>query len=227
MKAGEKINEFIQRNRKGILGVLSVFVVLFAVSVIFLFLNEHFHKKATAQVEELNGRFSEVRFFLTEDVFADEIESILADENAFAKEADAPFSRVLGKTGYPAGRAWAVIAMIHSGREEWAMAEEAWIAGAKAASKTYLAPAALFNAAAAAEEQGKLEDAIELLQECISHPVAFVSASRAQFSIGRINEQLGNYSEALEAYRAVMTMRPVIGIWSNLAQSRIIAIETL
>ena len=214
-KTGDKINDFVQRNRKGIFLILGIIVFLIAGSVVFLSLKDYLQKKAIAEVEELDLRFTELRSGGTvENANADDIKTLLADINAFAKN----------KSGYAGGKAWSIIAMIYSDRKEWPEAEDAWLSAAKAGNKTYLAPAAYFNAAVAAEEQGKLEQAIELLNRCVSHP-SFPSAPRAQFSIGRLNEQLNNFPAAIEAYRAVMINWPHITVWANLAHSRIAALE--
>jgi tetratricopeptide (TPR) repeat protein len=208
---GNKINDFVQRNRKSVFIILSILVVLFAGTVIFLSLTENLQKKAIAEVEELNTRFTELNH--ADD--ASGMDALLADLNRFAKN----------KGGYAGGKAWSIIGQIHSDRKQWAQAEDAWRSAARAGSKTYLAPIAYFNAAVAAEEQGKLEQAIELLKSCIDNPFAFPSVPRAQFTIGRLNEQLNNIPAAIEAYRNVIINWPAITAWVNLAHSRITALE--
>lgn len=84
---------------------------------------------------------------------------------------------------------------------------------------------ALFNAAVAAEEQGKYEEAIGYLQKCVNHPFEFPSAPRAQFNIGRLYEKTGDNVSAVEAYRAVMINWPDMPVWQHFARTAIIAIE--
>ncbi|MDR0320267.1 MAG: tetratricopeptide repeat protein, partial [Treponema sp.] len=127
--------------------------------------------------------------------------------------------------GYAGSKAWSIIAQIHSRKEEWQQAEETWLKAAHKGARTYLGPIALFNAAAAAEEQGKLEQAIELLEQCLAHKFEFPAAPRAQFSIGRLNEQLGNTGAAMEAYRIVLINWADMPVWQQLARSRITALE--
>jgi len=209
---GDKINDFVQKNRKRIFIILGIFAVLFAGTVIFLSLNDYLQKKAIAQAEELEIRFYELN---GEDPSVD-YDALLADLNSFAKN----------KSGYAGGKAWSLIGQIHSNKKQWAQAEDAWRNAARVGSKTYLAPIAYFNAAVAAEEQGRLEQAIELLGNSISHPFAFPAATRAQFTIGRLNEQLNNIPAAMEAYRSVIINWPTVTDWVNLAHSRIAALET-
>jgi len=213
LNLGDKITEFVQRNRRVILFLVSAVFVLIVGLIVFLSLQDVFRKRAISEVEELNRRFEDIRFFAS-DENAD-MRTLLADLDSFAKN----------RRGYAGSKAWSIIAQIHSSEENWQKAEEAWLNAAKAGDKTYLAPISLFNAAAAAEEQGKLEEAIELLQKSIDHRFEFPAAPRAQFSIGRLYEQLNNYPAAIEAYRAVLINWHNIPVWQHLARSRITAIE--
>jgi len=212
--AGEKINDFFRKNRKGIFTSVCLVLFLIVAFVAFLAVNEHTQKKAINEVEQLNGRYAEISDINDEQ---ETVAVLLDDLYKFAKN----------KRGFAGSRAWTIIARIYSERNEWQQAQEAWLNAAKAGEKTYLAPIAFFNAAAAAEEQGKPEQAIELLQNSLSCSFEFPAAPRAQFSIGRLNEKLENYPAALEAYRAVLIKWPQMPVWQNLARSRIAAIEIM
>jgi cytochrome c-type biogenesis protein CcmH/NrfG len=213
----DKFSEFIKRNRKGIYISFSVIILVFVGIIVYLSLNNYLQKKATAEVEVLNGKYEELRLSITDENKIDDVNALLEKLNVFVK----------GKSSYAGARGWTIIAQIYSAREDWPKAEEAWRNAAKAGGKTYLAPAALFNAAASAENQGKIEEAIELLEKCVAYKFDFPAAPRAQFSIGRLNEQLGNIPAATAAYRAILTNEQwsKIEAWADLAQSRIIAIE--
>jgi len=217
---GEKINGFVQKNRKGILISVSAVFILIAGLIVYLSLQDIFNKKAIGEVEELSRRFDDVRYFIDDEngQSASDIEALLADLDTFAKK---------NKKGIAASKAWSMIAQIYSGRKDWQQAESAWLNAAKTGDKTYLAPISLFNAAVAAEEQGKLEQAVQLLEQSVAHPFEFPAAPHAQFSIGRLYEQMNNYPAAIEAYRAVLINWQDIPVWQNLARSRIAAIEPL
>jgi tetratricopeptide (TPR) repeat protein len=212
---GDKVNEFIQRNRKVIFTTVGLLVFLFIGLIVFLSLQDISRKKAISEVEELNRRYEDLRFLVGDDYYTADFEALLADLNAFANN----------KGGFSGSRAWSIIALIHSGREEWPQAENAWLNAARAGTRTYLGPLSLFNAAVAAEEQGKLHEAIELLERCLAHPFEFPAAARAQFAIGRLYEELNDYPAAIEAYRAVLINWQDIPVWQHLARSKIIAIE--
>ena len=184
--------------------IVTVFILLFLMNI------NIYPQNYADDLEELNIRFSEIDY--NNDA---EVDVLLRDLNKFT----------VNKSGFIGGRAWSIIGQIYSAKKMWKEAEDAWFKAAAVASETYLAPIAFFNAAVAAEEQGNLEKAIKLLENSVSHTFAFPAAPRAQFSIGRLNEKLGKFSAALEAYRQVVIKWPYITGWANLAQSRIIAIE--
>jgi len=89
-----------------------------------------------------------------------------------------------------------------------------------------LAPIAFFNAGAAAEEQGKTEEAIAYYTNSLSSSADFPDAPRAQFAVGRLRESLHETDAAIEAYRAVISGWSYDQVWTSLAHSRIIALET-
>jgi len=211
----DKIIDFLQKNRKNILICAGVIAFLFVGLVVFISLQDVFNKKALLEIDELTSRFDEIRFLMSDDAYAADLDKLLADLDVFVKN----------KNGYPASKAWSIIAQIHSSRKDWQKSKDAWLNAAKKGNKTYLAPISLFNAAAAAEEEGNIEQAIELLGNCIAHPFEFPAAPRAQFMIGRLYEKQNNYPAAIEAYRAVLTNWKDIPIWPQLARSRITAIS--
>jgi tetratricopeptide (TPR) repeat protein len=212
---GDKISDFVQKNRKAIFTLLGVFVCLLVGSVVFFSLQDYLQKKAIAKVEDLNEKFSKLKDVLADEDKADEVQALYDEVNSFVK----------GKSGIAAARGWAIMAQIKGGAREWESAEIAWSNAAKTGRKTYLGPIAYFNAAAAAEEQGSLERAIGYLENSVSLSFSFPQAPRAQFNLGRLYEQTGDSQAAIVAYRDIIRNWPAIEQWTNLAQSRIIALE--
>ncbi|MCL2600084.1 MAG: tetratricopeptide repeat protein [Treponema sp.] len=227
---GERITEFVQKNRKTIFVSAVVAVLLLVGSVVTLIVMDVLRGRAIAAVEELGVRYEALRDFasmdpgpeydLADDGMDAELADLLADLRAFASR----------NSGYAGGRAWSMVGSIYGRKGAWAEAEAAWLAAARATSRSYMAPIALFNAAAAAEEQGGAEDlerAISHYTDSIAATAGFFAAPRAQFSIGRLHEALGNVDAAIQAYRDLIFGWPHDTAWSNLAQSRIIALETM
>jgi tetratricopeptide (TPR) repeat protein len=215
VKLAEKLTDFIQRNRKVIFIVIGTILFLFSGFVANIAVSDYLNKKYIVAVEELSRRYEEIADKIADDPLAPEIEELISDSKDFAGN----------KKGLPAGKAWSIAANIYAEREEWPQCEEAWQKAATAANKSYLGPIALFNAAAAAQEQGKYEQAIEYLEKCVGHKFEFPSAPRAQFSIGSLYERLEDYPAALEAYREVLIKWPELPVWQQLARSRIAALE--
>jgi tetratricopeptide (TPR) repeat protein len=213
--AGERIVLFIQNNRRKLFILLGCAAALLAVFIGVLVVTDALTARNISRVEGFTERYDALRFTIAEESGAEDVAALLADISAFAP----------GASGYAGSRAYALIAGIHGDKKEWAEAEQAWRdAAKKAGKKSYLTPVALFNAAAAAEEQGKIPEAIALYTECLSARDSFPSAPRAQFAVGRLEEKRGNREGALEAYRTLRANWPNDTIWRNLAQTRIISL---
>jgi tetratricopeptide (TPR) repeat protein len=213
----EGINKFVRENRKPLFIGLGLFCVAFIAFVASLSITEALRKKAIGAVEEFDRRFEVLRFNINEESSAADVEALLKDLDGFARK----------NSGYAGGRAWGIIAAIRADKKEWAEAETAYANAARTASKTYLCPISWFNAAVAAEEQGKISEALDFYRESLSFPDSFPAAPRAQFSIGRLREGLNDRDAALEAYRTLTSSWPYDAVWSNLAHSRITALETV
>jgi tetratricopeptide (TPR) repeat protein len=212
---GDKINDFIQKKRKGILICLGATVFLVALFIGILTIRNAIHTKAIVRVEELNRRYEELRFDITEESKAEDVDALLADLNGFGEK----------RSGYAGTRARVIIAKIHSDKKEWVEAQRAWTDAAKAGAGTYLEPVSFFNAARAAEEQGNTEEALLLYSQCLARAESFPQAARAQFSVGRIEESRNNREAALEAYRTVVSKWPADELWVNLAQNKIAVLQ--
>jgi tetratricopeptide (TPR) repeat protein len=213
--ASEKINEFIQKNRKPIFITAASLLVILIAAIATLSLMDVFRNRAIAAVEELNDRYETILPSITEEYYSDDVDTLLDELTSFAKK----------NSGYPGGRAWFLIGGIHAAKKEWAQAETAYVSAAKTTVKNYLAPLAWFNAAAAAEEQGKTTEAIGYYGSSLTTTNVFPAAPRAQFSVGRLHETLNQDEKALEAYRAVISGWSYDQVWAKLARSRIIALE--
>ncbi|MCL2138333.1 MAG: hypothetical protein FWH41_02250 [Treponema sp.] len=150
------------------------------------------------------------------NIVQSDFDALLSDLETFANE----------NSGYPAYRAWWLAGRIYADREEWAEAEKAWAASSKEAKNSILAPLAWYNAAVAAEHQGKIPEAIEYFTNSVSIPSRiFIEAPRAYFSIGRLSEFTGDIDAAMKAYNSIVNDYSFVTPWANLAQSRIILLE--
>ncbi|AEF80441.1 tetratricopeptide repeat protein [Leadbettera azotonutricia] len=216
----EKLSEFLQKNRKGLIVCLAASIVILAGILAGFTIKDKLESGALSKVEEFSRRYEALRVFIgSEEADA---ASKQADIAALQEELNAFTAK---NRGYPAARAWAIAGNIYGDLKNWADSEKAWSSAAKAAAKTYYAPISLFNAAAAAEEQGNNAGAIDLYTRALDFASVFPSAPRAQFSIGRLQEAQGNKAAALEAYRTLLSKWPNDQVWSNLAHSRIVTLS--
>jgi tetratricopeptide (TPR) repeat protein len=211
----DRINEFVQKNRTPIFVFIGLIVLALAVFITSITLIGENRKRGTIAVEELFSRYETLRPFIGDESSAGDLDGLMKELETLAKKT----------RGYPGGRAWAIIAAIYGEKNEWAEAENAWAGAAKTAQKTNLEPIAWFNAAVAAEEQGKNDQALEYYEKSLAVKSAFPAAVQAQFSVGRLRESGGDREGAIEAYRALISGWSYDTIWTNLAHSRIAALE--
>lgn len=220
VRINQKLNEFVQKNRKGLLWGLVALVAIMAALIIGVTVREKLQISAFTKVDAFNERYEALKDYIgSED---GEAASKQADIGALLEELNV----FAGKnSGFAAARSYCIIAGIYEAQKKWAEAEKAWTSSAKAAAKSYLAPVSLYNAAAAAEEQGNIEAAITLYTQALGFENVNYIASRAQFSVGRLHESQNNRQAALEAYRNLLSKWPGDPLWSYLAQSRIIVLS--
>lgn len=219
LSVSEKLNDFIQKNRKimaiCLVGVIAAIIILVASITI----RNQLQSKALSSVDDFENRYQVIRpIIMAEDAGAadgnEELWTLQDDLAVFQKK----------NSGYAAARAFALSAAIYQDRKNWQDAETAWINAAKSAEKTYFAPIAYFNAAVAAEEQGSSARALDLYNKSLEYGTSFPAAARAQFSIARIQETMGDKTAALVSYQILISKWPQDQIWANLAHSRILAL---
>jgi tetratricopeptide (TPR) repeat protein len=207
--------DFLQRNRRGLLIAAITLVVLVIGFIAGNAVRSALREKANSAVEDFSQRYEVLVIDINEPEKAEDVQTLLDELAAFAEKTP----------GYAGARAYSLAASIHAEQKNWASAESAWRSSAKKAGNSYLAPASLFNAAVAAEEQGNLEAAVDLYAESAAHVAGFPAAARAQFAIGRLRETQGDTQAALEAYRLIPEKWANESTWINLAQSRIILLS--
>jgi tetratricopeptide (TPR) repeat protein len=213
---GDFLADFIQNNRRGLLISMIVILVTVIGFIAGNAVRSSLRERANSAIEDFIQRYEVLVIDINESEKAEDVQTLLEELTAFA-----------GKNSLYAGaRAYSLAASIYAEQKDWARAESAWRDSAKKAGNSYLAPASLFNAAVAAEEQGKPAEAIELYAASVAHGSDFPSGARAQFSIGRLREAQGDIQAALEAYKLIPEKWANESSWINLAQSRIIVLST-
>ena len=107
--------------------------------------------------------------------------------------------------------------------EDWENSLDKYLALAGSYSESYLAPVALYNAAAACEELGDNERALENYRRISDEYSESALAPRSLFSVGRLEEQI-SADQALSAYNELIESYPQSN-WTKLARSRIIELN--
>jgi TolA-binding protein len=138
-------------------------------------------------------------------------------ETAFA-EIEAEYA---GTYGYQ--RALFLMGDYFYSSQDWAEAIDSYTNLAEEFPKSYLAPLALYNAAAANEEQGDTADASELYRRIAEAYAESPLAPRALFSLGRTLEG-SDRTEAVTVYTNLGERFPQSS-WTKLARSRIIELN--
>ncbi|MDR1178591.1 MAG: tetratricopeptide repeat protein [Spirochaetaceae bacterium] len=208
-----RLADFLQHNRKRIAVTGAVIIGVFVIGISGYAIWEKTTSANVKAVEELYDRYFEMGFESSQ-ADGEEADEYIESVREFAGK----------KSGYAAVRAWTILGRIYQTRKEWSLAEEAWSRAAETRPVSYITPVSLFNAAAAAEEQGNLARAIELLNRISAeYADTFPGIARSSFSLGRLYEKQRDTEAAVSAYRTVAENWPTSS-WANLANSRIIAL---
>ncbi|MDR2444529.1 MAG: tetratricopeptide repeat protein [Spirochaetaceae bacterium] len=241
----DSLFSFFEKNRKFLLTSVIAIAVLLAGLIVVLLVRDFMHKDATARLDVLIERYDSIKYSLaanaetTDEAETEAVESADSGESGISEDSGEPAEtaggnipallddlRALGKSasGYPAARAWFMAANIYHERREWQEAQEAWLLAAEKGGSTHLTPVCLYNAAVAAEASGDTDSALSNYQKSLGF-TDFPAAAHAQFSVGRLEETKGDNEAAIAAYRAVIEKWPSDTGWTNLAHSRIVALE--
>jgi tetratricopeptide (TPR) repeat protein len=207
--------DFIRNKRRELLIATVAILTIVIVFIAGYAVRSSLREKANAAVEDLAQRYEVLVIDINNSEKAEDVQTLLEELNGFAKK----------HSGHAGARAYSLAASVYAEQKNWALAESAWRSSAQKAGNSYLAPASLFNAAVAAEEQENLEGAIELYAASAAHVSGFPAAARAQFSVGRLRESQGDTEAALEAYKLIPEKWANESTWINLAQSRIILLS--
>ena len=216
IRLSEKISTIIRANRTilAILGI-SLIVIVVAIGVVSYVQNDRL-VKSTLALENLEVEFDE--WASTEN---DE-----KTESAKAVIASATGIRSSFPKSYAALRSGIIEAKIYFDRGDFAAAEAAFNNVALANPNSHLAPTALGNAAAMAEERGDSEKALEYLVKLVETYPSAPGLGRALFSLGRLYEETRQFDKAVVFYLRLSAMESETD-WTKLAQSRIINLKSL
>jgi tetratricopeptide (TPR) repeat protein len=215
MKFSERLNDFMHKNRKIFLaigiGVLALVILLGVFSVV----SSSIKQKSTMSLELLEADY--LAWNETED--SDRASSVAA----IIEKADVLIKKY-GKQ-YAAARALMIKAEILHASKDLAGAEKNYYELAISFPKLHMAPVALSNAAAVAEDLGDADAALEYLLKADSMYPGYPGAGRVALSIGRIYESTKKFDKAMETYTRLISAG-IESDWTKIAQDRIILLKS-
>lgn len=218
-----RINSTLARFRTPLLVVGVVLIVAIVVSVVAAQVLDARNQSAAREAEELTQDFDDWVAALPSRTGAGEREigdELLATADELRERSTEIASEYRGT--YGAQRALKVLGDLEWEVGSFEAARSAWVSLADSFDESYLAPIALMNAAAAAEQMGEAADAAALyLRVTESQAVGNAETPRAIFNLGRLAEEAGDAARALEWYNRLVDEQPA-STWTNLARNRII-----
>lgn len=209
----QRLGAWVAKKRIALLVVLCLLVLGVIGYAVGLTIHENIVKKDLDKIEL-------IEFSLTKDA-SDLEDSVITEKMDTALSNVEPY---LSKGGIVGARADMLAADIYMYRKYWSKARELLADAANKRAKTYIASICNFNAAVCSEELGENDKAIEYYTK-VCDDKEFVDRSRAYFSVGRINESIGNYDGAKNAYEAIASLGLSNDTWNDLAQTRLIALK--
>lgn len=213
-KAGtqQKVENFILRNRKPLLGVIGILVVVaIAVCVVFAVMDAN-RKSGLKAIDSIENTFTK-----NNDSLSD---SELSARQDAALEALGPY---LSKKNIVGIRASMLAAEIYFERANYSESLANWLNAASYNEKSYTSPICYYNAAVCSDELGKNEDSAAYYAKAADKK-DFYLASHALFNLGRAKESLGDYTGAVEAYQKAIDSY-ASDDYAKLSHSRIIALK--
>jgi len=215
VKFVDRINDFMHANSKVFL-VLVVAILAGVVGLgIYSAVSSNLVVKSTIALESLEATFSE--FIALEE------SDKATKSTALISQADALASKY-GKR-YAAVRATMIKAEVLSATNDVSAAEKVLASLADTYPKSHLAPVALSNAAAIAEDRGDNDMALKYLTRIESEYPSASGIGRVTLSIGRIYETTKLYDKAQESY-AKLIATGVESDWTKIAHDRIILLKS-
>ncbi len=207
-----KLNAFMEKNRKLIIGLFVGIIVAIAAFVVVEIVLSNAKTKNIAAVDALSFELTDGSGSLEDSELAARRDEVL--------EKLIPYTKKGGVAGV---RANMLAAEIEYQKKNYESAVEYWENAAEKDVKAYTASLALFNAGVCYEALNQLEDAEENYK-LAADDEEFLLRSHALFSYGRVLEANGKYKEAAEAYQELNAKYPDEG-WANLAKTRIIELK--
>jgi len=215
VKFVDRINDFMHANRKVFLFLVVAVMVGVVGLGIFSAVSSNLVVKSTIALDGLEASYKEFSVLEESEKPASSLTLIEETDKLIAK---------YGKR-YAAVRASMIKAEVLLAINDAPAAEKALASLAETYAKSHLAPVALANAAAIAEDRGDADLALTYLTRIESTYPSAVGIGRITLSIGRIYEATKLYEKAFETYTRLVATGAESD-WTKIAHDRIILLRS-
>ena len=193
-KVAGKLNDFLVKNHKLVIGVsIAVVVVIIAVCIAVVAVQKNIEKEFNA-LSDLEGQYNA---FYSLDSDSEEYQASYDEFTA----ASADLIASSGLDSYPGAKAQLLVSDLAYNREEYQAAADGYAAVAAAQGDTYIGQLALMNEAASYENLGDQERALELYNQVFdTYGQSSPYAPKALFNAARLYEAIGDIDLAKATY---------------------------
>lgn len=208
----EKVNGFLDKNRKVLLIIFIILIVGLIGYVVFDSVSTKAASKNIAKIESIS-------YELTSN------SSSLSGTELVAKEKEtlAALEEFTKKSGVAGVRANMLCAEINYKNKEYKAAIDYWTAAANKDKSAYTAPICNYQLGVCYEQINDLDNALVSYKKA-AETKYFPLASHALFSYARVLETKGEYAEAVESYEIICTAFDD-DVWASVAKSRILSLQ--
>lgn len=209
----QKLGNFLSKNSKVLIGVLCAAIVLTVAYVVYFYVS-------TSVVRSNLDKIGVIEYSFTKDASTIDDAELASRQDTALKNLAA----YLNKGGIVGARANMLYADICGQKKDWQASKDAWLKAASKKKGSYLESLCNFNAAAAYEELGQSDEALQLYEK-VSADKNFVDRSRAYFNAGRLKEAAGDFEGAKLSYQAISDLGNSKDTWSDMAKTRLLELE--
>lgn len=211
--ASQKVNSFLQKNKKGLI----IFVIVVLVLLAGFYCYQVFSAKQTennlSKIDAISYKLITDTKDMTEGTeLNDLLDTALTDLAEYTK-----------KSGAAGVRANMISAEIAYQKNDYAAAASYWDAAAVKGKKAYTTALCEYNKAVCYEQANDYSKAADSYKAA-SETAGFLMATHAAFNYGRVLEHNGSYAEAVAVYEDLNSKHPSDD-WAKLAKSRILSLK--
>ncbi|MDC7225870.1 MAG: tetratricopeptide repeat protein [Spirochaetales bacterium] len=210
-----QLTSFLEKNKTVLWIILAVIVAAIVIVAVIDSVSDRKANESALRIESVQKDYEE--WMRLEEDEKNEKQQELFDKLDSVTD-DYPASYAAQRADYLKGG-------VYFQNEEWTKAAEFFKASAEVNRNSYLAPIALMLSASSYENAGEYHEALDIYIDVYkNYDKIYPDVPRAMLSIGRLNEQLGDKSAAIDAYNNLLDEYPGSG-WASFARTKVIQLD--